>query len=51
MFLSGTLDFSESLKDFEKMNAVILWVSPDSTKSHTNFAAKHNLKIKLLSDP
>lgn len=51
VFIREALDFSESLKDFEKMNAVILGVSPDSTKSHTNFAAKHNLKITLLSDP
>ena len=45
------LDFSQNLGDFEKMNAVILGISPDSTKSHVNFITKHSLKITLLSDP
>lgn len=45
------LDFSENLKDFEKMRTIILGVSPDSTKSHVNFVKKHNLQITLLSDP
>lgn len=44
------IDFSQSLNDFEKMNAVILGVSPDSTKSHVNFVQKHNLTVTLLSD-
>ena len=30
---------------------MIIGVSPDSTKSHSRFIEKHNLKIKLLSDP
>lgn len=33
------------------MNAVVLGVSPDSTKSHRNFIAKKELGITLLSDP
>ncbi len=37
-------------RDFEKLNAVILGVSPDSTKSHRNFIEKKELKITLLSD-
>lgn len=45
------VDFTENLKDFETMNAVILGVSPDSPKSHANFAEKHQLNITLLSDP
>ncbi len=45
------VDFTEHLKDFETMNAVILGVSPDSPKSHANFAEKHQLNITLLSDP
>lgn len=43
--------FSSAQADFEALNAVILAVSPDSTNSHCNFAAKHNLTITLLSDP
>ena len=44
-------DFTENLEEFKKLDAVILGVSPDSTKSHLNFAKKHGLKIILLSDP
>ena len=29
---------------------MIVGISPDSTTSHKNFIAKHNLKIILLSD-
>lgn len=36
---------------FEKLNSVILAVSPDSMESHCKFADKHGLKITLLSDP
>ena len=44
-------DFSSGLKGFEKLNAKVLGVSPDSTESHRKFIAKQNLKITLLSDP
>ncbi len=44
-------DFTESLKDYKKLNAVILGVSPDSTESHRNFIEKQSLDITLLSDP
>jgi len=44
-------DFTENLEEFKKLDAVILGVSPDSTKSHLNFTKKHGLKIILLSDP
>jgi len=44
-------DFTVSLKDFEKLDAVVLGVSPDSTLSHRNFIEKQNLGITLLSDP
>lgn len=43
-------DFSKELKNFQKLNAKIIGISPDSTKSHKNFIEKHNLKIDLLSD-
>lgn len=43
--------FSENIKQFEKLDAEILGVSPDSVKSHDNFKAKHNLQFDLLSDP
>ena len=44
------VDFSEHLKDFKKMDAAIIGISPDSTQSHINFINKHDLKIVLLSD-
>lgn len=43
--------FSESIKQFEKLDAEILGVSPDSVKSRDNFKEKHNLQFDLLSDP
>ena len=45
------IDFTENLKDFEELDAVVLGVSKDSVKSHKNFMEKHGLKITLLSDP
>ncbi len=44
------VDFSRKLDEFEKRNAVIIGVSPDSPKSHCGFREKHDLKITLLSD-
>ncbi len=43
-------DFTESILAFEDLDAVILGVSPDSSKKHRNFIAKKDLKITLLSD-
>jgi len=44
------VDFTDYSNKFEKMNAVIIGISPDSPKSHVRFMEKHGLKIKLLSD-
>ncbi|RMF59285.1 MAG: thioredoxin-dependent thiol peroxidase [Calditrichaeota bacterium] len=44
------LDFTAALPEFEKLNAVVIGVSPDSCKSHQNFMQKHQLKVLLLSD-
>jgi peroxiredoxin Q/BCP len=43
--------FTKAKAQFEKLNSVILAVSPDSMESHCKFADKHGLKITLLSDP
>ncbi len=43
-------DFTENVEHFENMEAMILGVSPDSTKSHKNFIEQKELKITLLSD-
>lgn len=44
-------EFSAATKQFEKLDAVVVGVSPDSPASHTNFREKHGLKVHLLSDP
>ncbi len=44
-------EFSALKSRFEKLNAVILGMSPDSIKSHQNFTGKHDLQVELVSDP
>lgn len=43
-------DFSTALPEFDKLNATILGVSPDSPKKHQKFIEKKDLKITLLAD-
>ena len=43
-------DFRDFMDKFEAMDAVVIGVSPDSAKSHTNFIAKHNLNFNLIAD-
>jgi thioredoxin-dependent peroxiredoxin len=40
----------DSFKEIEKLNAVILGVSPDSVKSHGKFISKFQLPFTLLAD-
>ena len=40
----------DSFKEIEKLNTVILGVSPDSTKSHDKFINKFQLPFTLLAD-
>jgi thioredoxin-dependent peroxiredoxin len=42
--------FTEQLPDFEKHNAAVIGISPDSPASHQKFADKHSLGVLLLSD-
>jgi len=44
------LSFTDNIKSFKDLGAVVIGVSPDSVKSHKNFAHKHNLDLILLSD-
>ncbi|MEL6927259.1 MAG: thioredoxin-dependent thiol peroxidase [Cyanobacteria bacterium J06600_6] len=44
-------DFTAYVKEFDELGADILGVSPDSEKLHCKFIDKHELSIKLLSDP
>ena len=39
------------MADFSAMKAIVFGVSPDSVASHKKFKQKHNLSVKLLSDP
>jgi len=45
------VEFSESLTQFEEVNATVVGISPDSVKSHLKFTSKHDLTVTLLSDP
>ena len=45
------IDFSAHAGDFAAAGAEILGVSKDSVASHAKFAAKHDLKVRLGSDP
>jgi len=44
-------DFTSYAKEFNKLGADIVGISPDSEKSHGKFIDKHDLSVKLLSDP
>lgn len=43
-------DFQENLARFRRLGCTVLGISPDSVGSHARFAAKHGLRITLLSD-
>ena len=43
-------EFTESMPDFDKLDAVILGVSPDTPKRHRSFIEKKNLSLTLLAD-
>lgn len=42
--------FNENIFSLNKINAVVLGVSPDSIQSHKKFADKYGLTFNLLSD-
>ena len=42
--------FRDTIKEFEKQNAVVLGVSPDGVDSHNKFIKKFNLPFLLLAD-
>jgi len=42
--------FQDDLHRFEKLNAQVLGVSPDSLATHNEFAAKYGLKFPLIAD-
>jgi len=42
--------FQNDLQRFEKLNAQVLGVSPDSLATHNEFAKKYGLMFPLLAD-
>jgi peroxiredoxin Q/BCP len=45
------IQFSKALGEFASQGAQVIGVSTDSPESHEKFAEKHDLTVKLLSDP
>src|SRR5271163_2406546 len=43
-------NFQQDMDKYQKLNAVVVGVSVDSTGSHKEFCAKEGLSFKLLSD-
>lgn len=43
--------FRDAFAEYSALGAVIIGISKDSVKSHSNFAAKNELPFLLLSDP
>jgi len=44
-------EFTDGIADFEGLNAIVFGCSPDSPEKHRKFIAKHDLGVRLLSDP
>ncbi|MBY9010501.1 MAG: thioredoxin-dependent thiol peroxidase [Candidatus Lokiarchaeota archaeon] len=44
------IGFTGILSEFQKLNAIVIGISPDSPESHAKFIEKKNLKVILLSD-
>jgi peroxiredoxin Q/BCP len=45
-----SIDFSALKPEFDRLGTVVIGISPDTTKSHDKFKAKHNLAVDLVSD-
>jgi peroxiredoxin Q/BCP len=43
-------EFTDSIRDFKKMDAAVLGISPDPVPKLRKFADKYKLKVTLLSD-
>lgn len=44
-------DFRDNYSKFKRAKTIVLGVSRDSIKVHTNFKAKHEFPFELISDP
>lgn len=45
------IQFTQHLDAFQERGATVIGVSPDPPPTHRRFAEKHNLRVRLLSDP
>lgn len=43
--------FQENIESFERLDAQVLGVSPDSLETHRRFAESLKLSFPLISDP
>jgi peroxiredoxin Q/BCP len=43
-------DFTKKIKEFEKLDAIVLGISKDNIASHCKFIEKYNLAFNLLAD-
>ena len=43
--------YRDSFEEYKKRDVVVIGISKDSVKSHTNFASKYELPFILVSDP
>ena len=44
-------EFTQDLEKFKKLNAEVIGISGGDEESKKKFCEKHNLKVRLLSDP
>lgn len=44
-------EFTAALPQLQKLDAVVLGVSPDTVEKHLKFVQKHRLGVTLLADP
>lgn len=44
------IDFSGLKGEFDKLDATVIGISPDSVKKHDKFKTKHDLSIDLVAD-
>lgn len=44
-------EFTSGIEAFEELDATVLGCSPDAPEKHRKFIAKHDLKVRLVSDP
>ena len=44
-------EFTDGIETFTGLDAVVLGCSPDTPEKHRKFIDKHDLRVRLLSDP